>query len=155
MDDNTIEYKKISILRLKKINELNSMLETLRNHIEDLNEKLEKFISGEFANNETNLDESYRYQQIIQKLEKKCKNLEMDFYCSEYKVKALQQVIEEPTTKVKSDLLCIICEENKRNILFSPCNHVLACEECYQKDETETCYVCREKIENCEYAYLM
>tara|TARA_B100000123_G_scaffold85096_1_gene61503 strand:+ start:4039 stop:4506 length:468 start_codon:yes stop_codon:yes gene_type:complete len=155
MDDNAFEYKKISILRLKKINELNNMIDVLRDHIEDLNEKLEKFISGEFANNETNLDECYRYQQIIQKLEKKCKNLEMDFYCSEYKVKALQQVIEEPTTKVKSDLLCIICEENKRNILFSPCNHVLACQECYQKDKTEECYVCREKVQKCEYAYLM
>ena len=56
MDDNTFEYKKISILRLKKINELNNMIDVLRDHIEDLNEKLEKFISGEFANNETNLD---------------------------------------------------------------------------------------------------
>ena len=155
MDDKTFEYKKISIMRLKKINELNNMIDVLRNHIEDLNEKLEKFISGEFANNETNLDESYRYQQIIQKLEKKCKNVEIDFYCSQYKVKALQQVIEEPTTKVKSDLLCIICEENKRNILFSPCNHVLACEECYKKDNAEFCYICREKIQKCEYAYLV
>ena len=52
MDDNSHEYKKISILRSKKIHELNKMIEVLRNHIEDLNEKLEKFISGEFANNE-------------------------------------------------------------------------------------------------------
>ena len=89
MDDKTFEYKKISIMRLKKINELNNMIDVLRNHIEDLNEKLEKFISGEFANNETNLDESYRYQQIIQKLEKQCKNVEIDFYCSQYKVKGL------------------------------------------------------------------
>ena len=70
MDDNSLEYKKISILRSKKIHELNKMIEVLRNHIEDLNEKLEKFISGEFSNNQTNLDECYRYQQIIQKLEK-------------------------------------------------------------------------------------
>jgi len=155
MDDKAFEYKKISILRLKKINELNNMIDVLRNHIEDQNEKLENFISGEFANNETNLDESYRYQQIIQNLEKKCKNLEIDFYCSEYKVKALQQVIEEPTTKIKSDLLCIICEENKRNILFSPCNHVLICEECFNKGMPQECYVCREKIEKNEYAYLI
>uniref|UniRef100_A0A6C0F8E9 RING-type domain-containing protein n=1 Tax=viral metagenome TaxID=1070528 RepID=A0A6C0F8E9_9ZZZZ len=155
MDDNSLEYKKISILRSKKIYELNKMIEVLRNHIEDLNEKLEKFISGEFSNNQTNLDECYRYQQIIQKLETKCKNLEIDFYCSEYKVKALEQVIEDPTTKVKSDLMCIICEENKRNILFSPCNHVVACEECYQKDTSGVCYVCREKVRKCEYAYLV
>ena len=41
MDDNSLEYKKISILRSKKIHELNKMIEVLRNHIEDLNEKLE------------------------------------------------------------------------------------------------------------------
>lgn len=155
MDDNSFEYKKISILRLKKINELNKMIELLRNHIEDQNDKLEKFISGEFANNETNLDESYRFQQIIYKLEKKYKTLETDYYCSEYKVKALEQIVDDPQSKVKSDMLCIICEDNKRNILFSPCNHVLICEECYKKGKPNECYVCREKINKTEYAYLV
>ena len=93
--------------------------------MDDNSFEYKKFVSGEFINNETNLDESYRYQQIIQKLEKKYKAIEIDFYCSEYKVNALEQIVDDPQSKLKSDLLCIICEEGKRNILFSPCNHVL------------------------------
>ena len=41
---------------------------------------------------------------------------------------------------------CSVCLENKKNILFSPCNHVACCSLCAQK--CETCPICRGDIDN-------
>ena len=42
---------------------------------------------------------------------------------------------------------CIMCYDNKKNLLFTPCNHHITCSECYVKfQKKEECPVCKQKI---------
>ncbi len=38
----------------------------------------------------------------------------------------------------------MICSDNKRNILFNPCNHIVAC--CNCADRCKRCLICKETI---------
>ena len=41
---------------------------------------------------------------------------------------------------------CIMCYENKKNVLFNPCNHVISCYRCVQKMNKCECPVCKSAI---------
>jgi hypothetical protein len=42
---------------------------------------------------------------------------------------------------------CIMCYDNKKNLLFLPCNHYIACSNCYiQFQKKSECPVCKQKI---------
>lgn len=42
---------------------------------------------------------------------------------------------------------CIMCYDNKKNLLFLPCNHYIACSNCYiQFQKKEECPVCKQNI---------
>ena len=45
----------------------------------------------------------------------------------------------------KSPDECLICSDNKREILFKPCNHVAACESCGRR--CKKCLICKKAIE--------
>ena len=50
----------------------------------------------------------------------------------------------------REDKLCIVCQENKKNIVFQPCLHMICCEICTETLSLETyppvCPVCRSFI---------
>ena len=37
------------------------------------------------------------------------------------------------------DISCIICYDNKRNVLFKPCNHICICDTCSGTTDLKTC----------------
>ena len=43
---------------------------------------------------------------------------------------------------------CIICYENKSNILYLDCLHVCVCDVCDSKGKFKKCPLCRTKIKN-------
>lgn len=49
---------------------------------------------------------------------------------------------------------CILCFEQRRNVLFRPCNHLLICDTCSGKTCFHECIVCKHSIDSYEYAYL-
>lgn len=57
------------------------------------------------------------------------------------KVKRAKQIEEQND---KYGMSCILCYENRRNVVFRPCSHVLQCEKCPIPIE---CHVCKEKIQ--------
>ena len=55
---------------------------------------------------------------------------------------------EEPTRKTISEPECIICFENKPNILYLECMHLCVCNGCDCKGKFYKCPMCRTKIKN-------
>ena len=54
--------------------------------------------------------------------------------------------ITPPTQNVFEDDNCLVCLENKPNIIFCPCNHFVVCEKCDEKGKFINCVKCREEI---------
>jgi len=44
----------------------------------------------------------------------------------------------------KDELTCVICYENKKNIMFKDCKHIAVCNICSKK--IKDCPICRKKI---------
>ena len=55
---------------------------------------------------------------------------------------------EEPARKTITEPECIICFENKSNILYLECLHVCVCNSCDRKGKFNKCPLCRAKIKN-------
>ena len=55
---------------------------------------------------------------------------------------------EEPPRKTITEPECIICFENKPNILFLECFHLCVCNVCDSKGKFNRCPLCRTKIKN-------
>ena len=53
-----------------------------------------------------------------------------------------------------SSLTCAHCKVNKRGVIFSPCNHMILCRDCYKKLEPETCPQCGTVIEKADFLYI-
>ena len=53
-------------------------------------------------------------------------------------------VLREENERMKSDMLCKICAEAERCILFQPCGHLTCCEGCVSM--MTKCPVCQAKI---------
>lgn len=49
--------------------------------------------------------------------------------------------------QLKETLLCIVCKDSKREILFTPCNHICCCEDCGQKIINH-CVYCKAVIQS-------
>jgi len=46
---------------------------------------------------------------------------------------------------------CIMCYDNKKNLLFLPCSHHITCSICYEKfQKKDECPVCKQKISSLE-----
>ena len=55
---------------------------------------------------------------------------------------------EEPTRKTITEPECIICFENKPNILYLECMHLCVCNSCDIKGKFHKCPMCRTRIKN-------
>ena len=55
---------------------------------------------------------------------------------------------EEPARKTITEPECIICFENKPNILYLECMHLCVCNVCDGKGKFSKCPLCRTKIKN-------
>ena len=55
---------------------------------------------------------------------------------------------EEPARKTITEPECIICFENKPNILYLECMHLCVCNGCDCKGKLYKCPMCRTKIKN-------
>ena len=55
---------------------------------------------------------------------------------------------EEPPKKTITEPECIICFENKPNMLYLECLHVCVCNVCDSKGKFSKCPMCRTKIKN-------
>ena len=55
---------------------------------------------------------------------------------------------EEPPRKTITEPECIICFENKPNMLYLECLHVCVCNVCDSKGKFSKCPMCRTKIKN-------
>tara|TARA_B100000035_G_scaffold208152_1_gene178045 strand:- start:4062 stop:4457 length:396 start_codon:yes stop_codon:yes gene_type:complete len=73
----------------------------------------------------------------------------------QYQNFSYEQILRNPEEKKNSYIFCIICDENNRNVLFKPCNHLLICDTCSANHHFDTCTICRTNIESLEYAYLV
>jgi hypothetical protein len=53
-----------------------------------------------------------------------------------------------PTTifNDETELICIVCFENPKNIIYNPCGHYNMCNECYSKLRKKCCPTCRKDI---------
>lgn len=58
-------------------------------------------------------------------------------------------------TKIESNEIimdeCLLCSEQKRDTVFKPCGHVIACEACGAR--IKKCLVCRETVSSREKVY--
>ena len=54
----------------------------------------------------------------------------------------------KPTRKTMLEPECIICYENKSNMLYLDCLHVCVCNVCDSKGKFKKCPLCRTKIKN-------
>jgi hypothetical protein len=43
-------------------------------------------------------------------------------------------------------LLCIICQDNNKNMIFEPCHHICICEPCDKATPLADCPICRKVI---------
>ena len=64
-------------------------------------------------------------------------NLDYDYYDENNIVK--KSIKEEE---------CVVCYENKSNILFTDCFHICLCLECYNRGNFVKCPLCRRKLNN-------
>lgn len=53
-------------------------------------------------------------------------------------------LVEKQTIKNQIEE-CMVCSDNKREILFKPCNHLVACSQCANR--CKKCLICKEPIE--------
>ena len=55
---------------------------------------------------------------------------------------------DKPIKKTITEPECIICFENKSNILYLECLHVCVCNSCDRKGKFNKCPLCRAKVKN-------
>lgn len=58
-----------------------------------------------------------------------------------------------PDENLPSEVRCIVCMENPREIILLPCKHVCLCEDCAEKI-SRMCPVCNKRIEGKRAVYL-
>lgn len=61
-------------------------------------------------------------------------------------------VCVEKQTNDPEIIVCSVCMNNKKNILFSPCQHVTCCARC--AEQVSICPICREKIKQTTLVFL-
>ena len=105
---------------------------------------------------ETDLNSNKDFIDTFEDYEKEIKKLQIDKECLVHKCNAYETLIKTNKNEInKESVSCILCFDQPRNVLFRPCNHILICDDCSGKAEYEECFVCRSKIVELEYAYLI
>ena len=105
---------------------------------------------------ETDLNSNKDFIDTFEDYEKQIKKLQIDKECLVHKCNAYETLVKTNKNEInKESVSCILCFDQPRNVLFRPCNHILICDDCSGKAEYEECFVCRSKIVELEYAYLI
>ena len=134
------------LLRLKKSQK---SLEIITRQNKILQRQIDDLIETEINNNND-------FIETFEDYEKQIKKLEINNECLIHKCNAYETIIKTNKNDInKESVTCILCFQEPRNVLFKPCNHILICDDCSGKSNYDECFVCRSKIVELEYAYLI
>ena len=75
-------------------------------------------------------------------------HVEENYYEGDYDSDYEEYQPPKPCKKAISETECIICFENKPNMLFLDCMHLCVCNVCDSKGRFNKCPMCRTKIKN-------
>ena len=83
---------------------------------------------------------------------------EVEYYSKYFKIENIiekqkntlktQEEKKKKISEIRELNVCIICMEFQRNIMFSPCNHLICCEKCANENVKDECPECKKKIED-------
>ena len=83
---------------------------------------------------------------------------EVEYYSKYFKIENIiekqkntlktQEEKKKKINEIRELNVCIICMEFQRNIMFSPCNHLICCEKCSIENVKDECPECKKKIED-------
>lgn len=170
-EDNNVENKNeesVSKKRSRNVEEENSSkkrridksmsleeeesIENLRKEVEIYKKKLDEQQKQLDESNKMNLElkkqmaiykegdletiEKFTYDEITLIFNTLCENSK--------KVSSIMRRKHEEEENDKYKLHCMICFENKKNVIFRPCSHIIQCDTCPIPKE---CFICKKKIE--------
>lgn len=150
---NFVMIKSLASNRLQKIKELSSLVNELQNQIIELSDKVSTIIVKDLDNLPKNITESEHYDKIIANLEEENATLKSENNCYYYQNNSLKQMIT--SENIVDSITCVICNDNRRNVLFKPCNHLVICDTCSGTTDIQECIMCKQSIDCFEYAYLI
>tara|TARA_Y100000992_G_scaffold153782_1_gene102617 strand:- start:23610 stop:24269 length:660 start_codon:yes stop_codon:yes gene_type:complete len=160
-DDETTEhsktyYKKLLTLKNKTILKKESNNDALRELFKGVVDHQERcqLLETSVKNiqqNEIELHESYveDLEYKLSKLQKKHQKEKLDHDIRKSK---LDEMSKE-NSKLKKQLVCVICHVSERNVLFLPCKHFACCKSCANTLYTNTCPTCRTTIDEKKVIY--
>jgi hypothetical protein len=67
-------------------------------------------------------------------------------------VPSLEQAEEPASGSVNDDLICVICMDKRKCVIFLPCRHLCTCQTC--SESVSTCPNCRQPVQSKIKAYL-
>jgi len=150
---NFVMIKSLASNRLQKIKELSTLVNELQTQILELSEKISTMIVNDIDKIPKNISESEHYDKIITNLEEEIAKLKSENNCYYYQNNSLKQMITDDNSP--DIVTCVICNDNKRNVLFKPCNHLVICDTCSGTTDIQECIMCKQYINCFEYAYLI
>jgi seryl-tRNA synthetase len=150
---NFVMVKSLASNRLQKIKELTTLVNELQNQIIELSEKVSTMIVNDINKIPKNISESEYYDKIIANLEEENSKLKSENNCYYYQNNSLKQMIT--SENIIDSITCVICNDNQRNVLFKPCNHLVICDTCSGKTDIQKCIICNQYIDCFEYAYII
>lgn len=158
------KYIKECLTTMKKNNEVINNFNKIVNEMEEIEEKLNKFVvNNKIITKKENIiklikndDEIIKIFKLIEKLNNENLILENEIAECNKKIHMNEKEIikffknnMELTTEFLTDSTniskCKICYTNKVNICLNPCGH-LFCEECLKECRTSNCSICRKPI---------
>ena len=130
---------------LSALEKLREELEEYKKKLDETQKKNEELQSMITVYKDANIDvlEKFNYEQLTEISDTLCANLSSV-------TKILKRKHEEEQND-KYGLNCLICYENRKNVIFRPCSHVVQCDHCPIPKE---CPVCKKKIEMAGKIYL-
>jgi len=150
---NFVMVKSLASNRLQKIKELSTLVNELQTQILELSEKISTMIVNDIDKIPKNISESEHYDKIITNLEEEIAKLKSENNCYYYQNNSLKQMM---TDENRPEIVtCVICNDNARNVLFKPCNHLVICDNCSGTTDITECIMCKQYIDCFEYAYLI
>ena len=71
----------------------------------------------------------------------------------ERQIENAEEYVEHLKNQHDEHILCKICCQRKRKMIFQPCNHIYSCVRCGSDDRIIKCPVCRKRIMRKERVY--
>ena len=75
--------------------------------------------------------------------------LYISFYIRPIQVNNLSLIIADEENQIETLLnnrMCLICLNQERNVVFTPCNHLCVCSSCGYTNRIDICPICRASI---------